>query len=100
MRFEPRGALSPAVNLQIGEGKIGGRRIRTFVDISQRVYSPSPLAARASLREGHFMPFFEGFRQLLLSGRVFTDVGGMQEKHRERTFLWDGAVSVNTPYRP
>ena len=29
--------------------KIGGDRIRTYVDVSQRVYSPSPLATRAPL---------------------------------------------------
>jgi hypothetical protein len=29
----------------------GERRIRTFVGVSQRIYSPSPLATRASLHE-------------------------------------------------
>jgi hypothetical protein len=33
----------------------GWRRIRTFVGVSQRVYSPPPLATRASIRMGAFL---------------------------------------------
>jgi hypothetical protein len=43
--------LSPNTNFQTPQRPVGGEsRIRTYVGVSQRIYSPSPLATRASLQ--------------------------------------------------
>ena len=69
--FKNPAHLPPSPRLR---GKIGGSRIRTYVDVSQRVYSPPPLAARASLLKRAPAHSIEGAKGSIPSGDSLKEI--------------------------